>query len=342
MLLPRAAVEANLSFALGRPHALHAKDHFNTSFEFTLQSWANGIESRRVYVLEHAGEYIRRHVLKLDDVIGISCTEEGEFLVEYNTEEVCAAAESQQAARGQASPLPPSPLLPPVALTMSSTSINPLIQHNAGRCTRSEYCNKPAGHPGFCMRTPGGAAGRSGGGRGGRRGGGSATHASYHHHAPRPPPPHPHQSGFSNASAGNVAAVPTSHPLRRPSLEDIKRASSLGAKKAKSNSKAISTAYRLSTEEEDNAERSELDESDSDSDWGEEERNRLARMLQASNHNTQHMDLKDALDPAGPFGPPIFTMAPDADAPPPCPPTCGPRSDLPSCIVNLPRYRHLR
>jgi hypothetical protein len=35
---------------------------------------------------------------------------------------------------------------------------NPLISQNAGRCARSEYCNKPAGHPGFCTRTPAGAA----------------------------------------------------------------------------------------------------------------------------------------------------------------------------------------
>ena len=75
ILLPRAAVEANLSFAIGRAHSLTAKDHLSQSWEFTLQSWANGMESRRVYVLEHAGDYIRHHVLKLDDVIGISCTE---------------------------------------------------------------------------------------------------------------------------------------------------------------------------------------------------------------------------------------------------------------------------
>ena len=75
ILLPRAAVEANLSFAIGKPCALMAKDHLANLWEFTLQSWANGLESRRVYVLEHAGEYIKHHALKLDDVIGISCTE---------------------------------------------------------------------------------------------------------------------------------------------------------------------------------------------------------------------------------------------------------------------------
>jgi hypothetical protein len=74
ILLPRAAVEANLSFAIGRAHSLTARDHMANEFTFTLQSWANGMESRRVYVLEHAGEFVRRHSLRPDDVIGISST----------------------------------------------------------------------------------------------------------------------------------------------------------------------------------------------------------------------------------------------------------------------------
>lgn len=57
------------------------------------------MESRRVYVLEHAGEFVRAHALRPEDVIGISTTEEGAFLIEYNTEEVCSAAETQAAAR---------------------------------------------------------------------------------------------------------------------------------------------------------------------------------------------------------------------------------------------------
>ena len=69
-----AAVEANLSFAVGRAHSLVAKDHEGASWEFTLQSWANGIETRRVFVLEHAGDYLRHHQLKIEDVIGISTT----------------------------------------------------------------------------------------------------------------------------------------------------------------------------------------------------------------------------------------------------------------------------
>ncbi len=42
ILLPRAAVEANLSFAIGKAHSLIARDHQQQTWEFTLQSWANG------------------------------------------------------------------------------------------------------------------------------------------------------------------------------------------------------------------------------------------------------------------------------------------------------------
>jgi len=156
ILLPRAAVEANLSFAVGRAHSLMAKDHEGNTWEFTLQSWANGIETRRVFVLEHAGEYLRHHGLKIEDVIGISTTAEGEFMVEYNTEEVCSAAESQQAARAGGQSTAVNTSLPAIM----PGSINPLIQKNSGRCTRSVHCNKPAGHPGFCMRTPAAAKGK--------------------------------------------------------------------------------------------------------------------------------------------------------------------------------------
>lgn len=42
ILLPRAAVEANLSFAIGKAHSLIARDHQQHTWQFTLQSWANG------------------------------------------------------------------------------------------------------------------------------------------------------------------------------------------------------------------------------------------------------------------------------------------------------------
>lgn len=155
VLLPRAAVEANLSFAVGRAHSLVAKDHDGNAWEFTLQSWANGIETRRVFVLEHAGDYIRHYNLKIEDVIGISSTEQGEFMVEFNTDEVCSAAESQQAARAGSNTAVNSSLP-----AIRPGSINPLVKQNSGRCTRSVHCNKPAGHPGFCMRTPSSSRGK--------------------------------------------------------------------------------------------------------------------------------------------------------------------------------------
>jgi hypothetical protein len=312
ILLPRAAVEANLSFAIGRAHSLTARDHLSQSWEFTLQSWANGMESRRVYVLEHAGDYIRHHTLKLDDVIGISCTAEGEFLVEYNTDEVCSAAETQQAARGQGTPAPPVQL--PQGCP-APAGINPLIQHNSGRCTRSEYCNKPAGHPGFCMRTPGAAA------RGGRKG----------THAPRPPLAQQQQQ---DGSIGGVGAV-TLPAKRGPSAEDMRKWSKRARKP--SSQKATSTSYRLSTEEEDGS-YDDMDESDDDSDWGEEERNRLAHIVSPagasggdlniahSRHQQRQRHGKGRFTEAtpppdmDPSVPPIFVMAPDVHAPPPMPP----------------------
>lgn len=185
ILLPRAAVEANLSFAVGRAHSLVAKDHEGNSWEFTLQSWANGIETRRVFVLEHAGDYIRYHQLKIEDVIGISTTEEGEFMIEFNTIEVCSAAESQQAARAGGQTPAVNTALPAIL----PGSINPLIQQNSGRCTRSIHCNKPAGHPGFCMRTPASARGKKqtlprGRGRGRGRGKKLPLSRNPYHHAP--------------------------------------------------------------------------------------------------------------------------------------------------------------
>jgi len=306
ILLPRAAVEANLSFAIGRAHSLTARDHLSQSWEFTLQSWANGMESRRVYVLEHAGDYIRHHTLKLDDVIGISCTGDGEFLVEYNTDEVCSAAETQQAARGQGTPTPPVQL--PQGCP-APAGINPLIQQNSGRCTRSEYCNKPAGHPGFCMRTPGAAA------RAGRKG----------THAPRPPLA---QQQKQDGSIGGVGAV-TLPAKRAPSAGDIRK---WNKRARKPSQKATSTSYRLSTEEEDGS-YDEFGESDEDSDWGEEDRNRLAQIVSSGNgnlknahsHSHRHRQggrLTEATPPPDmdPSVPPIFVMAPDVNAPPQMPP----------------------
>jgi hypothetical protein len=77
--------------------------------------------------------------------------QEGAFLVEYNTEEVLAASENLAGARfGHTAPTIAAGSLRPAA--------NMLIQQNAGRCARSEHCTKPAGHPGFCVRTHAAAA----------------------------------------------------------------------------------------------------------------------------------------------------------------------------------------
>lgn len=71
--------------------------------------------------------------------------------MEYNTEEVLAASENLAGSRfGQPAPVPAAGSVRPAA--------NMLIQQNAGRCMRSEHCTKPAGHPGFCVRTHAAAA----------------------------------------------------------------------------------------------------------------------------------------------------------------------------------------
>ena len=167
--------------------------------------------------------------------------------MEYNTDEVCSAAETQQAARGQGAPPPPIMPLP-------QGNINPLIQHNSGRCTRSIYCQKPAGHPGFCQRTPG--AGR------GRRTGGAA--ASRPATAPATAAAAAAAPGSSN---NNTATTGYARPKRRFSAEDVRVTSK---RSRRPTAKATSTAYRLSTEEEDQS-YSEL-ESDDESDWEQEER----------------------------------------------------------------------
>ena len=63
-----------------------------------------------------------------------------------------AASENLAGARfGQPAPVPAAGSMRPAAANM-------LIQQNAGRCMRSEHCTKPAGHPGFCVRTHAAAA----------------------------------------------------------------------------------------------------------------------------------------------------------------------------------------
>ena len=54
-----------------RSYGLPVRDREGRLWEFVVKSWANGTEHRRVYVLEHAAEYIVCKRLCEGDVIGI-------------------------------------------------------------------------------------------------------------------------------------------------------------------------------------------------------------------------------------------------------------------------------
>ena len=51
-------------------------------WEFVVKSWANGTEHRRVYVLEHAAEFIACKRLREGDVVGICADAHGALVIE--------------------------------------------------------------------------------------------------------------------------------------------------------------------------------------------------------------------------------------------------------------------
>ena len=58
------------------------RDREGRLWEFVVKSWANGTEHRRVYVLEHAAEYIASKRLREGDVVGICADVQGALVVE--------------------------------------------------------------------------------------------------------------------------------------------------------------------------------------------------------------------------------------------------------------------
>ena len=304
ILLPRAAVEANLSFAIGRAHVLAARDHLGEDWRFTLQSWANGMESRRVYVLEHAAEFIRRHALRPDDVIGISCTPDNtEFLVEFNTDEVCTAAETQQAARvgSGGGPSFQSP--------MPQGSPNLLVQRNSGRCTRSEFCSKPAGHPGFCTRTAAGAAAAA------RKGGtrmSSATRVAVAH------PERVQTSAFAEAALKRAASAAALGATRQKRTRRTDRRAALAGDSDDADAEEEELSFDVGDDEEEEEEEDDehdaTDLSDDDVE-GVVHHHRRPRGKDDLSNGAYRRDgtpppMPDPVGPA-PGAPPIFVMAPD-------------------------------
>ncbi|KAI3428154.1 hypothetical protein D9Q98_006538 [Chlorella vulgaris] len=140
IILPRVAVESNLSFVLGyRHYALAVKDCAGRRYQFMIKSWANGTEHRRVFVLEQAGEFLRSHGVGVGDAVGICSDENGELVVEANTAEVRQATVSPKYGALALQAPPPG-----------ATAAVPLVAGASGRCIRSPHCTKAAGHPGFC------------------------------------------------------------------------------------------------------------------------------------------------------------------------------------------------
>ena len=164
IILPRVAVETNLSFVVAyRHYGMHVRDAWGETHEFVVKSWANGSESRRVFVLEGVGKFLKQHHVGVGDVVGI-CAHGDEFLVEVNTEEVKQAASSTGRSSAASTPragggdgTPRFSFGRPL-LSNQNTSNNSNILpvhggvHDGGhaKCARSAKCTKGNGHAGFC------------------------------------------------------------------------------------------------------------------------------------------------------------------------------------------------
>jgi len=147
IILPRVAVETNLSFVTSfRHYTLPVRCPLSgIKHNFVIKSWANGTEHRRVFVLEGAATYLRSIGAGVGDAIGI-CTDSlsGELVVEANTPEVRQATLSPKYCPSS------SRLLSVPAAAGSHGGTVPLVLGSSARCVRSGHCTKPAGHPGFC------------------------------------------------------------------------------------------------------------------------------------------------------------------------------------------------
>ena len=155
IILPRVAVETNLSFVVAyRHYGMHVRDEWGETHEFVVKSWANGSESRRVFVLEGVGKFLKQHHVGVGDVVGI-CAQGDDFVVEVNTEEVKQAASSTGRSSAASTPRAGADVAPRFSFGRpmhSSHNIMPVDSSHVGggKCSRSAKCTKGAGHPGFC------------------------------------------------------------------------------------------------------------------------------------------------------------------------------------------------
>jgi len=157
IILPRVAVETNLSFVTAYKHyGLHVRDVFGQEYDFVVKSWANGTEHRRVFVLEQVGKFLKQHHIGVGDTVGI-CSVGGEFVVEVNSDDVKNAA-----VNGRTSGTSSMQHHVPAARATSGRGIG------AVKCTRSSHCSKGAGHPGFCSGPKAYSGGSKSSGRSGQ------------------------------------------------------------------------------------------------------------------------------------------------------------------------------
>jgi hypothetical protein len=139
IILPRVAVETNMSFVTAYKHyGLHVKDVFGQEYEFVVKSWANGTEHRRVFVLEQVGKFLKQHHIGVGDTVGIVSVGDG-FVVEVNSEDVKAVASNGRCST-------PAAVTPSHQSMQSKQPFAPV----QNQCVRSSHCSKMAGHPGFC------------------------------------------------------------------------------------------------------------------------------------------------------------------------------------------------
>lgn len=163
IILPRVAVETNLSFVTAYKHyGLHVRDVYGQEYDFVVKSWANGTEHRRVFVLEQVGKFLKHHHVGVGDTVGI-CAVGDDFVVEVNSNDVKSAA-----LNGRASGASSGQQHAPTAKVAHGRGVGTV------KCTRSSHCSKGAGHPGFCS----GPKSYSGGSKSSGRSGGTQYYSA--------------------------------------------------------------------------------------------------------------------------------------------------------------------
>lgn len=167
VILPRIAVESNLSWVVNGPSdRLNVTDSKGKEWSFRLKSWSNGDNPKPVYVLEQMAGYLREYRLKTGDCVGLLATPDKRLWVENNTEDVQQAATRptysaftlQQASSCQADMAGFAKTHGYVQMPYNKNWPEEAPEKAAGRlhvngvlvCSRTVGCTRPAGHQGWC------------------------------------------------------------------------------------------------------------------------------------------------------------------------------------------------